>query len=74
MSELLPFTNKPDCLKCGGIMFSWQYVPTDIHLDGVSPCPVAYDDKGGHLDLSCKTCGWTLGMMTKDAEVARVRK
>ena len=68
--DLYLFTNKPDCPKCGGIMFSWRYVPTNIHIKGRGECPIGIGDEGEHLDLSCQNCGWTLGMMTKDADVS----
>ena len=66
VSELRPFTHIPDCPKCGGGHFHWKYVPTGYHLEGLGICPVGYGDEGEHLDLTCTTCGYELGMRTKD--------
>ena len=59
-AELAPFTNKPDCPKCGGMMFAWAHWP-----DTGGNAPTTSRE---HLQLTCATCGWVLLMKTKDAE------
>jgi predicted nucleic-acid-binding Zn-ribbon protein len=64
--DLLDFSLRAKCPKCRGERFDWKYVSTAAHLEGAGICPVAYDDKGEHLDLVCDRCGYAIGMKTAD--------
>ena len=66
-SVIRPFTRSPDCPKCKGIMFSWKYVPSGQHLERIERCPVIMGDNGEHLDLTCRDCGYVIGMKAADA-------
>ena len=61
---LLDFDLWAKCPMCLGERFSWQYVATSVHLEGIGECPVAYGDEGEHLDLKCDRCSYTIGMKT----------
>jgi hypothetical protein len=65
---MIPFSRRPECPKCKGIMFGWKYVPTWTHMDRVGPCPVTMGDKGEHLDLTCMDCGYIVGMATASGQ------
>lgn len=66
VTDLAAFTNRPECPKCGNVMFSWQWNKDTTHLSK-RPGKPGFPPPQEHLWVSCDRCGWAFAMRTKDA-------
>ena len=64
LSTLAAFTNRPECRKCGGDRFSWEYRETVQ----TGPARTMGDPACPHLRLACQRCDWGFNMQPKDAK------
>jgi DNA-directed RNA polymerase subunit M/transcription elongation factor TFIIS len=64
VSEPVPFTNRPKCVKCGEERCGWEVIFSDVSALGN---PRRSDLIGGDtLLITCARCGWRWTMLTLD--------
>ena len=70
VTDLASYTNRPDCPKCGGVVFKVNWWPNTSS----QPQTVMAWQNGDapltpreHLRHTCDRCGWTFAMQPKDA-------
>jgi DNA-directed RNA polymerase subunit RPC12/RpoP len=64
MTDLIPFSLRVECPKCGTTAFGWQYRET-ASAPGME---CIGDPSSPRLLLTCRNCGWRIGMRCKDAK------
>lgn len=57
------FTPRPECRKCGGDRFSWEYRETVANVSRETLAGAPFP----HLHLTCERCGWEMDMSPRDA-------
>ena len=70
MTDLVPFTSRAECSKCGNSSFSWEWWPDTTKSIGLWKEGHEPLQPKEHLRLKCLLCGWPFAMQPKDAEMA----